>query len=338
MSERLSDKLREYLQTAQGRIVNLKDIRIFLKIESGSKDDQNLRTQMATTMVTQRLVKPSGMNDANYKVLLPVVPVKWWDGEIDENPLPFRFPQSYEDHTEFGIEDFVEVFAGDMILLTGRTNFGKTAVALSIMGENLGLMSTLLMGSEYTASDGKISPKFKRRMKRMSWVNWMGGDDKPRFQLLPVGSDYEDYIEPDQLNIIDWISLPGEYYLIDRVMKAIKDRVGHGIAVVVIQKNKDAEFGEGGERSERYADVVLKIDAFGERESLLTIGKVKSPKGRATGRTFAFDIVDFGANLYNIREVVKCRKCWGKGYIRSGQNNIRCDGCQGLKYIDKPKI
>jgi len=150
-----------------------------------------------------------------------------------------------------------------------------------------------------------------------------------------VGADYEDYIEPDHLNVVDWISLPGEYYLIDRVMKSIKDKVGNGVGVVVIQMNKDAEFGEGGERSERYADVVLKITSFSERESLLTIGKVKAPKGKATGRMWAFDIVDYGANLHNIREVVKCPKCWGKGYIRSGQNNIRCDNCSGKKYIDK---
>ena len=333
MAERLSDKLREYLYTARGRIVNLRDIRVFLKIEPGSKEDQNLRTQISTTMVSQKVVKPSGLNDANYKVLIPVEPVAWWNGDAEE-PLDFRFPKSYEDESSFGIEDMVEVFAGDLILLTGRTNYGKTTIALSILGENLRLMLGILMGSEHTASNGKASPKFKRRMKRMAWADWLK-EGKPRFELLPVGSDYEDYVEADKINVIDWISLPGEYYLIDRVMSAIKDRVGKGVAVVVLQKNKEAEFAEGGERSERYADVVLKIDSFGKTESLLTVGKVKAPKGRATGRTFAFEIIDYGANLLNIREVVKCHTCWGKGYTGSGNNYKRCDGCGGLKYIDK---
>lgn len=342
MVERLSDKLREYLFTARGRVVNLRDIRVFLKIEPGSKEDQNLRTQMSTTMVSQRVVKPSGLNDANYKVLVPVEPVDWDDGD-DEEPLGFRFPRAYAQtgdgdfytSSEFGIDDMVEVFAGDLILITGDTNYGKTSIALSIMGENLDLLPTILMGSEYTADNRKASPKFKRRMRRMNWVNWKNGDGKRRFELLPVGADYEDYIEADHHNVIDWISLPGEYYLIDRVMKAIKDRTGVGVATLVLQKNKGQEFAEGGQRSERYADVVLKIDPFGEGESLLTVGKVKAPKGRATGRTFAFSIVDYGANLHNIREVVKCRKCWGKGYIRSGQNNTRCPECGGRKYVDK---
>jgi len=334
MAERLSDKLIEYLQTAIGRDVNLKDIRAFLKIEPGGKDDQNLRVQMSTTLISKKIVKPSGRNDGIYKVLTPIEPVRWWEDDINEDPIDFRFPRSYEDESMFGIEDIVEVFAGDLILITGDTNYGKTAIALSIMGENLGLMPAVLMGSEYTAADGKISPKFKRRMKRMSWAKWMN-DGKPLFQLLPIGADFEDYIEADHLNFIDWISLPGEYYLIDRVMKAIKDRVGNGVAVPVLQKNQGQEFAEGGQRSERYADVVLKIDPYGEGESMLTLGKVKAPKGKATGRMWAFSIVDFGANLLNIREIVKCRKCWGKGYVRSGQNSIRCDSCQGKKYINR---
>lgn len=336
MAERLSDRLKEYLETARGRDVNLRDIRAFLKIEPGSKDDQNLRVQMSTTLVSQRIVKPSGRNDAIYKVLVPVKPVVWWDGESEE-PIDFRFPRSYDDGSEFGIEECVEVFAGDLVLITGDTNYGKTVIALSIMGENLGLMPALLMGSEYTATNGKASPKFKRRMNRMNWVEWIK-DGKPSFQLLPVGADYEDYIESDHLNVIDWVSLPGEYYLIDRVMKLSKDGVGKGVLVMVLQKNKGAEFAEGGQRSERYADVVLKIDPYGENQSMLTLGKVKAPKGRATGRMWAFNIVDYGANLHNIREIVKCSKCWGKGYIRSGQNNIRCPVCQGLKYVDMYEV
>ena len=336
MAERLIDKLTEYLFTARGRDVNLRDIRSFLGIETGSKDDINLRTQMSTHLVKSKTVKPSGRNDGVYRVLQPVEPVKWWADEINENPIDFRFPRSYEDETEFGLEDVAEIFPGDMILIGGVSNYGKTTLALSILGENLSLMPSVLMGSEYTAADGKISPKFKRRMKRMKWVNWME-DDKPRFQLYPVGSDYEDYIQADSVNVVDWISLPGEYYLIDSLMKSIKDRVGNGVAVVVLQKNRTSEFGEGGERSERYADVYMTVDPYGETESRLTLGKVKAPKGKATGRMWAFEIVDYGANLLNIREIVKCRKCWGKGYLKVGNSTTRCDGCEGRKFVDKPQ-
>lgn len=331
--ERLSDKLIAYLRMAEGKYVNLKDIRVALNIEPGSKDDDNLRAQMSSVLVERKIVSSLGRNDGIYKVIKPVLPVNWWDDKGNESPLDFKFPRSYDDNTEFGIEELVEIFAGDLIVIAGKSNAGKTTLALSLMGENLDLMPSVLMGGEYTAIDGKISPKFKRRMKRMDWVEWMK-EGKPRFQLYPVGSDYEDYIQADAHNIVDWISLPGEYYLIDTVMKTIKDRVGGGVGTIVIQKNSSSEWGEGGERTERYADVYITIDPFGN-ESILTLGKVKAPKSKATGRMWAFSIVDYGANLHGIREVVKCPKCWGKGYIRSGQNNVRCNTCDGKKYIDK---
>jgi len=333
--ERLVDKLIDYLKTSEGREVNLRDIRMFLRIEPGSKDDTNLRTQMSTTMVERKVVKPSGRSDGVYKVLTPVKAITTM-ADIDEIPIGgFRFPRNHgEDDTAFGIEDLVEVFEGDLILITGRSNYGKTAMALNIMGENLLLMPTVLMGSEYTASNGKLSPKFKRRIKRMAWANLANEDGTLNFKLLPIGGDYEDYVEADCMNVIDWISLDGEYYLIDRVERSIKDMVGRGVAVVVLQKNKDNEFAEGGERTVRYADVVLNIDAYGENESLLTIGKVKAPRKRATGRTWAFEVIDFGANFLNIREVVKCRICWGKKWKKFGNTSVPCDDCHRTGYVD----
>uniref|UniRef100_A0A6H2A4E0 Uncharacterized protein n=1 Tax=viral metagenome TaxID=1070528 RepID=A0A6H2A4E0_9ZZZZ len=282
-------------------------------------------------LVTERKIKRLGRG--KYRRVKYVEPVKWWGTNTNEEPINFRFPRSYDDDTEFGIEDCVEVFEGDMILIAGTSNYGKTTLALNILGENLGLMPSVLMGSEYTASDGKITPKFKRRMNRMKWVNWIE-DGQPRFNLYPVGSDYEDYIQPDSINVIDWISLPGEYYLIDNVLKQIKDRVGKGVCVPVIQKNEGLKFGEGGERTERYADIYITVDPYGS-DSMITLGKVKAPKGKAMGRMWRFSIVDYGANLHDIYELVKCNKCWGKGYVKSGNNSIRCDGCQGRKFVDK---
>lgn len=337
MTERLSDKILEYLQTAVGREVNLRDIRLFLKIEPGSRDDQNLRVQMAINMVRAKVVKPSGHGDGIYKVLEPVIPVNFsLDGDDKEGILDVHYPRSYIDDSTFGLEDMVELSESDLVEITGETNFGKTGIALSFLGENLGLYpKSVLMGSEYTSSEGEISPKLKRRLRRMDWAKWMDDKGKPRFKLLPVEHDYEDYVEHNGLTVIDWISLPGEYYLIDTVLKAIKNRVGRGLVVAVLQKNKDAEFAEGGQRAERYADLVLKIDRFGDSESILTIGKVKSAKGKATGRHFAFTITDYGANLQYIREVVRCIKCWGRGYVGGGDNKKRCPSCEGKKYIDK---
>jgi len=337
MTERLSDKVREYLSPAQGRTVYLKDIRTALRIEPGSKDDQNLRVLMAVNLVKDHTVKPSGKGDGGYKVIVPIDPIRFsLDGTDEEGIIDFKFPRSYIDDTAFNIEDLVEVSEGDMVGIFGETNMGKSCIAHSILGENLGLFTTkpLLMGNELTTSQDEIMPKIKRRLRRMDWVQWEDEKGEMRFDIMPVGADYEEYIRRDAINVIDWITLPGEYWMIDSVLKTMKDVVGKGVLVPVLQKKKHAEDPEGGERAKRHCDVELRIDSFGT-ESILTIGKVKSAKTKASGRMWAFDIMNYGANLVNIREVVKCSNCWGKGYVGTGGNYKRCQSCEGRKYVNK---
>ena len=335
MAEITTGEVREYLRPYEGKIVNLDNIRSEFNIQRGTKSFDAVRNIMFQ-LSKQNVVKPTGVRPGDFKVLTIVLPVTFsLDGDDKEGVLDIRYPRSYSDDTSFGLEDLVEISRGDLILITGETNYGKTAIALSFLAENLSLLpSSTLMGSEYTSSDGQISPKLKRRLKRMDWAKWVE-NGTPRFKLLPVEHDYEDYMDKGGMTVIDWISLPGEYYLIDRVTKTLKNGEGDGIGVVVIQKNKDAEFAEGGQRSERYADLVLKIDRFGEFESLLRVGKVKAPKGRVSGRTWAFGITDKGANLENIREVVRCTQCWGRGYVGSNQNRKRCPSCEGRKFVNK---
>ncbi len=81
---------------------------------------------------------------------------------------------------------------------------------------------------------------------------------------------------------------------------------------------------------------MLKIDRFGEYESMLTIGKVKSAKGKSpSGRAFGFSISHGGSSLQTIREIVKCPKCFRKGIVKVGQEFKKCPSCRGNKYIDK---
>ena len=332
MAEITIEEVRNFLEPMQGQKITLDELRDEFNILKGTKSYPAMRV-IASRLCEQKVLKRLSSRK-EFRVLQKIEPVNWWDDEIDTEPINFLWPQSHEDHSEFGFEEILEVFPGDMVLIAGASNYGKTTLALNLLGENLGLMPSVLMGSEYTAADGKISPKFKRRMGRMSWVNWVE-DGKPRFQLYPIGADYEDYVQSGFLNYIDWISLPGEYYMIDAVMKAIKDRVGEGMGIAVIQKNPGSEYGEGGPRTERYADVYLTVDPYGVSESMVTIGKVKAPKGKATGRTWAFEIVDYGANLLNIREIVKCNVCYGKKWKGPSNNKTPCDACNRTGYVDK---
>lgn len=268
-----------------------------------------------------------------YRKIKKVDAVKW-STKRNIQPIDFKFPVSYKDGSEFGIEKLVKIYPGDLIIIAGVSNKGKSTFVMNLLGENLFLLpkKSRLMGNEFAQADGKISPKFEERMGNMTAFDWEK-DCEETFELFPVAHDYEDYIKTDALNYIDWIYLDENVFRVSGILEASKNRIGYGVLVAVLQKKTTTDHGEGGERTRFFADLEIRIDPFGDRESMLTLGKVKAAQNGhyAEGRRWAFGIVDSGANFINIREVVKCKSCWGKGTVGGKE----CWTCNGMKYINK---
>jgi len=338
MPERLSDKLMEYLMTAQGRRVHLKDIRTYLQIEPGSKDDGNLRTQMSNLKV-KRIVSSAGYDDGYYKVVKRVQPVKVFSVER-ERRLPFNilFPRDFNTGMEFSFAEHIVIREHDVITIGGQSNWGKTTVALNFCGENIE-HSPVLMGNEYTQVVGDTeeyepTQRFIDRMSRMDWVQWVDEDGEDKFILLPVREDYAEHIERDRINIIDWVNLDGDrLYDISKLMDRIKAELGRGIGIVVLQKG-EGDKPRGGQFAKDFTDCELLIDKYTEWESLLTIGKVKEYTQPVMGRTFAFGISG-GIKIINFREVVSCPECYGKGWKKFGNSSKPCETCNMRGKVDK---
>jgi len=289
---------------------------------------RQLRAVLSKIASSADLIKPSGTRDGWIKVLRKIEPVRWW--EADEKAyFELSFPRGHEDNSGFGFEKLFKISPGDLIVIGGVSNFGKTAMALNILAENMDKFTCVLMGNEYTTLDGMPSPKFKRRMMRMTWAEWMDGNNQPKFELLPVRSDFEDYIQPNKANIIDWINLEGgKLYEIGKVFEDIKEAVGQGVAVAVLMKEEDATLARGRGFTKDLADIYMVIDPYGELESRLQFIKVKEPTGRVYNRHWAFRLIDGGANFCDIREIKRCPRCYGKGYTKQG----KCDTCFGKGY------
>jgi len=265
-----------------------------------------------------------------YRKIKKVLPVNVFGKEYKNDIFDIHFPRDYDSHLPFPFSEDVVIRCGDLILIAGVSNYGKTALAMNFLAENIEY-SPVLMGNEYTTQDGMPTPRFINRLNAINWVDWVNGDGGDRFQLLPVTADYAEYVVKDKMNIVDWINIEtGEHYMINSIMNEIKRAVGDGVGVLVIQKAEGVESGRGGQFTKDYADLELLIDPHGESESRLTIGKCKESTKRVTGRSWAFGIGS-GVRLIDIREVVKCPNCHGRGYTKTGQ----CPDCWGKKYIDK---
>jgi len=338
MADRLVDKLVEYLQLSEGKTVDLKDIRVYLKIEPGSTDDANLRMQMATAMVKRKIVVPSGKKDGNYKVIKRVEAVRVFQPDRKRRlPYELRFPRDFTTDMELLFAEFVVLREGDLITIGGTKSSGKTQLCLSFCAENIDTFP-ILMGNEYTIlTEDRYEPssRFLDRLDRMSeWVQWVKGDGMDKFTLLPVNEDYAEHIVNGRLNLIDWIDLEGDRsYDIGKILKGIKTNNGRGISIAALQKGEGKLNPRGDQYARDYSDLEIMLDPFGKNphEVLLTIRGVKESTKPIAGKTYAYTIGEGGTRIFNFREVKKCKGCMGTGHWKGHA----CEECYGIGMVDR---
>ena len=333
MPEKLYTRnVEDWLRQFEGRVLSIRDIIKGLNIKP--EQEGTLRVELhRMTQKKDRVIKPSGLWDGRYKVLRRIEPVRWQDA--DENSFyNLALPRSHTDNSEFYALRLLTLSPGDVVVIGGMGNSGKSALALNILAENMDDHPCVLMGNEYTSLDNAPQPKFKRRMMNMKWAEFTNGTGESKFTLLPVKEDFDEYIVEGALNIIDWVNLTDKFWEISRIIEGIKGRLGGGLGVVVLQKGEGKEKPRGSDFADDFADVALKIDAYGRFESRLTVGKVKDSRGPVTGKMWAFGITDNGANLTHIREVRKCYPCWGSGR----KHGSECPECYGFGYVDTKDV
>ncbi len=326
MAEITTREVREFLSKIQGQTISLVNLRRELNVVPGSKSFDFVRNIMFQ-LAEQKVVRSTSRGE--YKVITQVKPVKVFDRPL-EPPYPLIFPRDHNTDDELCFTADITLRGGDLIVIAGVTNFGKTLLCMNFLAENIDL-NPILMGNEYTTLDGNPAPRLVKNLESMAGVPWREENGDARFTLLPVRTDYAEHIVPDRINIIDWINMDtGDHYMIGSVLEGIKRELRGGIGIVAIQKSEFAEAGRGGQFTRDFADCELLLGPLGDtQEALLKIGKVKEPKRRVMGRTFAYGMEN-GVHIVNFREVVKCKACWGKGW----RMNKPCDNCNRMGYID----
>jgi hypothetical protein len=335
MAEITTVEVKDYLLQCQGREITLPELRREMNIIPGSKSWEAIRTIMFR-LAEQRIVAPTGKRNGTYKVISQVQAVRAFvPGREKRPPVQLMFPRDSNTGMEMDFANDVIVREGDLILISGLSNYGKTTLCLSFCAENIDA-HPILMGNEYTTivEDEYVpTPRFMNRLESMNHIQWVDEAGNDKFVLLPVRADYAEHIVRDRINIIDWINIDtGEHYMIGTVLEGIKRQLGRGVAIVALQKGEGAAAGRGGQFTKDFADLELLLDKFGDLgDVLMTIGKCKEATKSVTGKNYSYGIADNGTKIINFREVQKCYECKGSGF-KAGKP---CDVCNTHKWIDK---
>jgi len=331
VAEITTGEIKQFLKRVRGEI-DLNTIRGEFGIERGTRSWDAVRNIMyQLSEGKSRVVKPSGRRDGIYKVINYAESVNVFGVPRERTPnFDLVFPKDMDTGMELPFACNWSCKQGDLVLVAGQSDYGKTTLIMNFIAENLD-KNPVLMGNEYTNTDGQPKDRFLDRLLAMDWVQWTNGDGGDRFELVPIHEDFEDNIRRDRINAIDWIDLEDEPWKIKDVSKGLKRAVGQGVVIAVIQKNEGKDSGYGGSPTRFYADLELLIDRHNDYESRLTVGKAKGGKG-ISGRSWAYEIRNTGTKIVNVREVVKCHQCHGFKFIKG---KGKCDVCDAVGWLDK---
>jgi Bifunctional DNA primase/polymerase, N-terminal/Primase C terminal 1 (PriCT-1) len=140
----------------------------------------------------------------------------------------------------FGLHEKVELMPGNIVVIAGESNAGKTALMLNIVRSNMRKFDTHYFNSEMGSSE------LRKRLDKFDDIalsDWS-------FKAWERSSDFSDVIKcgPDKLNVIDFLEIYKEFYEIGGMMADIHRKLKGAIAVVAVQKNKGTDTGLGGFR------------------------------------------------------------------------------------------
>lgn len=251
--------------------------------------------------------------------------IDWWQNQADSPEMQITFPFSHDDnnYSSFDFESAFKLIPGDMFVIAGETNRGKTAFMLNLLVDNCKKYPMTYFSSEFNEF------KFKERIGNFTWGDILD-NGKPRFEVVRRSHDFEDAVaeRKDNICIIDWIKLEDDLYKMGYLLGKIKDKIRNGMLFVALQKRTYKEVGEGGEGTLERADVYVTMS-----HGKLKLNRVKTPKlYDAEGKDYGFDLVNRGTMFHNIHEIKPCPYCHTKGTKAFG---VKCENCSGSGYVDK---
>ncbi|MCK5604490.1 hypothetical protein KAR91_21550 [Candidatus Pacearchaeota archaeon] len=176
----------------------------------------------------------------------------------------------------FKLHEKAVIIRGALIIVAGVSNSGKSAFLLNFTEKNKDKHKIRYISSEWSNEERDIQLEdFGANIDE-----W---DDKVDFYAKKdISSSFDNYIDPENITIIDYFESYEDYGSIAGALRDISDKLTTGIAIVAMQKKAGHSHAYGGEGTVNRSQLYINID-FNEldpRRRIATIRKLKKAKDR----------------------------------------------------------
>jgi hypothetical protein len=218
-----------------------------------SPEEKNIRRVCICRLKKNGIIEQHPRQNKQYRRVDKEVATIDFKSARSRLPLDLKYP--------FEIEKMVNIFPKSIIVVAGTPNAGKTAWLLNFTKLNMFSHGIYYFSSEM--GDAELALRLSKFREL--------GIDEWNFTAKERSSNFADVIQPDCINIIDFLEIDHDFNEIAGQIRQIYDKLTSGIAVVAIQKNPGVDLGRGGTFSLEKARLYITMDA-----GISTITKAKN--------------------------------------------------------------
>jgi len=212
----LTGAIREYLKSNPGLRFNSMLIDQEFVLQTFKEKER--RRQALHRLKTEGLIEATNGQWRVKNLMAEPIDIFKSDGV----PINFRWP--------LGIEKYVKMFQHNIAIVAGAKDSGKTAfllntILLNMYEHNISYFSSEMYGDEMR--DRLVSFEKEGLVGLTDWC----------FKPYARNGDFQDVIDPEGINVIDYLEVVENFAEIGRPIRDIFDKLTTGIAIIALQKN-----------------------------------------------------------------------------------------------------
>ena len=282
-------KLTSALRRGGARVDNLTDaIRAFVSVTDGDfsvtdalrsvtiSNNPDVRNKIRATlyrMYKNGELEKSSDRDGIYRRVNNDCKAQDW---LDADCAPVKLYLPLE------LTDKVLITPGDIVLVMGSQNAGKSAFMMNIAKENRSDWRV-----HYFSSEMRIS-NFKRRMSRF---NADVNDMAKKIKFYERNSNFADVIKTGEgsLNVIDYLEMHDNFYKVGKYLADIYAKLNGAVAVIALQKDPGSEFGRGASFTQEKPVLSIALDRG--KAKITKCKEFPDDQENPQGKVFKFKLV-----------------------------------------------
>ena len=241
--ETIKPDILKWLEISPGEF-SIRDLDYDLNLKS--TESKRLRLVTLEELVKENILERVGSKRGYYRPYqMDLSPLRI--GKIDSEYIRFWLP--------FRLHDYVGIMPGNIIIIAGAPNAGKTALIMNIIKNNREYFNKI---DYFNSESGE--EELNLRLGKFDGITLSDWSEK--ISAWERSENFADVIRPGKgnLNVIDYLECHDEFYKMGQYIKDIHAKLKGAVAVIGIQKNANQDNGLGGFRSMEKARLAISMD------------------------------------------------------------------------------